>query len=152
MFFLVANYLSLLLHPEAGSYAGIGLVHRVVDTLVLVDQRRENVAAVTLGRPTPFSSTTESDDVAEQFARPAGRVWQTSAALAGGLGAAHLSRKQLLQLLKGFGKGKAKWTQAWEVAQAAQYVEQSSEHLLDWSAVTAKDIAGAIAKSFHKRS
>ena len=63
-----------------------------------------------------------------------------------------MSRKQLLQLLKGYGKGKAKWTQAWEVAQAAQYVEQWSEHLLDWSKVSTKEIARAITQSFSKRS
>ena len=34
--------------------------------------------------------------------------------------------------LKGYGKGKAKWENAIEVAQARAYVLRWSEHLLDW--------------------
>jgi hypothetical protein len=57
---------------------------------------------------------------------------------------------QLAQDLKGFGKGKAKWTNAWEVAQAASYVKRWGEHLLDWSAAPAATIRTAVGRTFKK--
>jgi hypothetical protein len=103
------------------------------------------------GRRTQFSSTTESEEVAEHFGGANGCVYLTKAALAAGVGAKHLSRRQLLENLRGFGKGKAKWTDKWEVAQAAQYVALWSEHLLDWSGVTEARIASHVGHVFRKR-
>lgn len=106
------------------------------------------------GRKTPYSSTTESDEVAEYFAgtRGRGQVWETTARRAEGEGSKHIPRKQLLQDLKGFGRGKTKWTDAFEVAQAARYVQEWSEHLLDWNAVAPARIAGAIKMTFRERT
>jgi hypothetical protein len=99
-----------------------------------------------VGRATPYTSTTESSESAKHFAGPNGKVWQTDPATARNQGAAHVSRADLLHLLKGYGKGKAKWKDAIEVAQARAYVLRWSEHLLDWKGQTA--IAGAILKTF----
>ena len=103
------------------------------------------------GRDTPYSSTTESEEVAEFFAGGGGRVWTTTVKAASAEGAAHLPRKQLLQNLKGFGKGKAKWHDAYEVAQAARYVEEWSEHLLGWRAVNPTSVDAAVRRAFRKR-
>jgi hypothetical protein len=103
------------------------------------------------GRRTPYSSTTESEEVAEHFARPGGAVFETSSARARSTGAGHIPRKRLLQDLRAYGKGLAKWTDAWEVAQARNYVEQWSEHLLDWRSVSPADIRKAISTAFRRR-
>lgn len=102
------------------------------------------------GRATPFSSTTESEDHAEVFAGKDGTVWETDVATANKQGAKHLSRTDLLSNLKGYGKGKAKWTDAFEVKQAAAYVQQWSEHLLDWSGVDTSSIEGKVKSTFRK--
>jgi hypothetical protein len=102
------------------------------------------------GRKTPFSSTTEVAGVAEYFAGSRGRVWQTDVKAASSAGAKHHPRKQLLQELRGFGKGKAKWHGAFEVAQAAAYVARWSEHLLDWAAVPAGMIGVRVRATFHR--
>jgi hypothetical protein len=104
------------------------------------------------GRKTPFSSTSESEEVAEHFAGPQGQVWKTSSSAATAEGAKHLPRKQLLENLKGFGRGKAKWNDAFEVAQAARYVDEWSEHLLDWSGTPTSTIGDAVTRAFRKRS
>jgi hypothetical protein len=104
------------------------------------------------GRKTPSSSTSESEEVAEHFAGARGQVWRTSASAASTAGAKHLARKQLLENLKGFGRGKAKWNDAFEVAQAARYVDEWSEHLLDCSGASASDIGDAVARAFRKGS
>lgn len=104
------------------------------------------------GRATPYSSTTESDDVARYFAGPGGGVWETTPAAATREGAKHLPRKQLIQNLRRFGKGKAKWHDAWEVTQAANFVEQWSEHLLDWAGTPPATISTAVTRSFRKRA
>jgi hypothetical protein len=104
------------------------------------------------GRETPFTSTTESPEVATWFSGEEGLVWETTARQASSEGARHLSRKDLLHSLRGFGKGKAKWSDAFEVAQAARYVEEWSEHLFDWSTLSQARIGDAIRKTFRKRS
>jgi hypothetical protein len=48
-------------------------------------------------------------------------------------GVKHRSKKELLQLLKGKGKGDASWHSAYEVMRARQYVEESQEHLADFT-------------------
>ena len=85
------------------------------------------------GRETPYLSTSEQREVATHFAGPDGRVWKTMLRQVreGGLG--HISRRELLGLLKGRGKGRARWKSAFEVAQARRYVEQWYEHLVDFS-------------------
>jgi hypothetical protein len=104
------------------------------------------------GRETPYSSTSESEEVAEHVAGPRGRVWETTVRGAAAEGAKHLPRKQLLQNLKGFGKGKAKWNDEFEVAQAARYVEEWVEHLLDWRAASPSTISDAVGRAVRKRS
>lgn len=83
------------------------------------------------GRETPYLSTTERRDVALRFGQPGG-VWSTSVAIAAANGAAHISNSDLLGLMKGNGKGKALWPDAYEVMQARRYVEEHGEHLLDF--------------------
>ena len=83
------------------------------------------------GRETPYLSTTESLDTARRFAG-SGAVWETSVSSAKARSVAHVSNSELLAALKGNGKGKAKWSEPFEVMQARRYVEQWSEHLLDF--------------------
>lgn len=60
------------------------------------------------GRDTPYLSATESEQVARRFAGDEGAVWATSVPKAKGTGVRHLSRVELLGLLKGKGHGDAK--------------------------------------------
>jgi len=85
------------------------------------------------GRETPYLSTTEDHDIAEHFS--CGAVWQTMVKIANAESISHISRSELLQLMKGNGKGKAKWPSAFEVMQARRYVEQWGEHLLGFRRV-----------------
>jgi hypothetical protein len=50
--------------------------------------------------------------------------------------------------LKGNGKGKAKWSDPFEVMQARRYAEQWSEHLLDFR--DHPDAEHAVAEVFHR--
>lgn len=99
------------------------------------------------GRDTPYVSTTERVEIATFFAAR-GSVWKTTAPLAEEQGVAHIDNKQLLALLKGRGKGKAKWPNAYEVLQAKRYVEQHFEHLLDF--VRVNDAVGITTKIFSR--
>ncbi len=45
----------------------------------------------------------------------------------------HIPRLELLKLLRGKGRGRAKWSSAHEVMTARRYVEQWAEHLFDFS-------------------
>jgi hypothetical protein len=87
------------------------------------------------GRETPYLSNTEQREVAQRFAGRDGEVWQTLVREAQARGVKHLSRHELLSLLKGLGKGKARWHSAYEVLQARRYVEEWAEHLLDFSEI-----------------
>jgi hypothetical protein len=87
------------------------------------------------GRQTPYLSTTERREVADRFAQSGG-IWETSVAVAKVGGVNHMSNSELLGLMKGNGKGSAKWTSAFEVMQARRYAEEHSEHLLDFRAVS----------------
>lgn len=107
------------------------------------------------GRDTPYLSTTEDRAVAGRFAGKHGAIWATDAKkLRATEGTRHISRKDLLQLLKGKGKGDAIWTSAYEVAQARRYVEESREHLISFvdcvaeadSRVSDKLVAGLFEK------
>jgi hypothetical protein len=99
------------------------------------------------GRDTPYVSTTEHTEVAALFA-VRGRIWRTTAPLAEENGVTHIDNKQLLSLLRGKGKGKAKWSNAYEVLQAKRYAEQHFEHLLDFARI--KDAANVVSKIFSK--
>ena len=74
------------------------------------------------GRETPYLSTTESLDTARRFAG-SGAVWETSVSATRAHSVAHIANSELLAALKGNGKGKAKWSDAYEVMQARRYVE-----------------------------
>lgn len=87
------------------------------------------------GRETPYLSSSESFDVAERFAGQDGRVWEAFTASSRANGVAHLPLTELLNLLRGTGKGNARWKSAVEVQQARRYVEQHLEHLFDFSAL-----------------
>ena len=85
------------------------------------------------GRKTPYLSTSEEYELADNFSN--GAVWQTFVKMAKAESVEHISRTELLALMKGNGKGKAKWPSAFEVMQARRYVEQWGEHLLDFRKV-----------------
>lgn len=91
------------------------------------------------GRLSPYLSTTESHKVAKHFARRQGLVYRTTVSSAKAVGVSHRSRKELLQLLKGRGKGDAAWHSPYEVAQARRYVEQWAEHLYDYRGLIGLD-------------
>ncbi|MCX7092376.1 MAG: hypothetical protein NTY50_02830 [Methylobacter sp.] len=84
------------------------------------------------GRETPYLSTSEEYESANNFAAGGGVVWEIYLKTVRAEGVAHISRTELLSLMKGNGKGKAKWENAFEVMQARRYVEQWNEHLLDF--------------------
>lgn len=98
------------------------------------------------GRETPYLSTSEQYELAENFS--AGAVWQTFVKTAEQESIRHISHTELLSQLKGNGRGKAQWPSAFEVMQARRYVEQWGEHLLDFR--TADNPSEAIKKIFSK--
>ena len=102
------------------------------------------------GRPTPYTSVTELEATAEHFAGRAGAVWKTDVATAKHEAAGHISRDQLERDLKGTGKGRAKWTSAWEVAQARADVIRWSEHLFDWSGTPDEQAEAKMKATFRR--
>ena len=98
------------------------------------------------GRETPYLSTSEDYELAENFSN--GAVWETLVKVVKDASVGHISRTELLSLMKGNGKGKAKWQNPFEVMQARRYVEQWGEHLLDFRDV--ENPAGTIKKIFKK--
>jgi hypothetical protein len=97
-----------------------------------------------MGRPTPYQSTSESEETAKHFAGRAGRVYQTSASTVKSRGVDHIERLELLRLLRGKGHGKAKWPSALEVMNARRLVELWAEHLLDFSDVPPADVPNVV--------
>jgi hypothetical protein len=91
------------------------------------------------GRETPYLSTSENYEAANNFAA-GGIIWETYVKTARAEGVTHISRTELLSFMKGNGKGKAKWENAFEVMQARRYVEQWNEHLLDFRNVDKPEI------------
>jgi hypothetical protein len=87
------------------------------------------------GRSSPYHSTSEEHGLAERFAGKSGRVYETSVANAKKAGVGHVPQIELLRLLKGKGKGGAKWHSALEVMMARKYVEQWREHILNFAEV-----------------
>ncbi|WP_155742607.1 hypothetical protein [Variovorax paradoxus] len=101
------------------------------------------------GRDTPYLSCTESKETATRFANKGGKVYETYAKEWLSSGVKHRSRKELFLLLKGGGKGDAKWHDAFEVAIARKYVEEHMEHLCDFTdKATQADIDVAVGKIF----
>ena len=100
------------------------------------------------GRDTPYLSASESLDTAQRFAS-SGSVWETRVTTAKANAVGHISNSELLSSLKGNGKGKAKWDDAYEVMQARRYVEQWSEHLLDFRHHA--EPAAAVAALFRRK-
>lgn len=100
------------------------------------------------GRNTPYLSTSEVYDSAEKFAT-GGTVWATYVSVVVSKGVGHISNADLLHALKGNGKGRAKWEDAHEVMQARRYVEQWSEHLLDFRSTL--DVPDAVTTIFKKK-
>lgn len=98
------------------------------------------------GRETPYLSTSEEYELAENFSN--GAVWETLVKIAKAESVDHIGRTELLSLMKGNGKGKAKWPNPFEVMQARRYVEQWGEHLLDFREV--ENPAEATKKIFSK--
>lgn len=89
------------------------------------------------GRETPYLSASEERSVANRFAGSAGRTYMAQPRQWAALGVVHRPRKELLQLLRGKGKGDAEWPDAFEVMRARQYVEEAQEHLADFTGSTA---------------
>lgn len=100
------------------------------------------------GRSTPYQSTSESEDLAGQFAGPNGRIYRTTAGEAEARSVGHIGRVELLKLLRGKGHGRAKWSNAFEVMQARRYVEQWAEHLLDFRGISSTDVATIVAELY----
>lgn len=100
------------------------------------------------GRPTSYHSTSESEDTAAYFAGRTGKVYRTSAGRVSSHGVAHVSQVELLQLLRGKGKGKAKSHSALLVMQARRLVEQWGEHLLDFTGVDSSTISDTARKIY----
>jgi hypothetical protein len=92
------------------------------------------------GRRSPYQSTSESEGTAQRFAGRNGRVYQTTAPRAEGLGIVHIGQVELKKLLRGKGHGRAAGSSPLLVMQARQYVERWAEHLLDFSAVVDEDV------------
>lgn len=90
------------------------------------------------GRETPYSSTTESPEIARRFASDNGTVWEARVAVAKVHSVRHVSRADLSLQLRGKGRGRATWTSAFEVLQARAFVERWREHLLDFTSLTDK--------------
>lgn len=107
-----------------------------------------------IGRPTPYSSTTENEETARYFAGREGGVWHTLLArIQANDGLRYISIGELRDLLRGKGKGDAAWPSAYEVRQAASFVEQHAEHLIDFrglSQSTPCEVAKVVAELFSK--
>lgn len=87
------------------------------------------------GRETPYLSASENLATAVRFAGTYGKTYIGQAKEWPVLNVKHRPRKELLQLLRGRGKGDAEWSNAFEVMRARQYVEEAQEHLADFTAV-----------------
>ncbi|WP_196795969.1 hypothetical protein, partial [Komagataeibacter europaeus] len=100
------------------------------------------------GRETPYLSTSEQYDLAKHFAKD-GAVWKTYVKKAGEHRVRHISKNELLSLMKGAGKGVGQSSSSYERMQARRYVEEWGEHLLDFHEV---DDPATIIKSIFEKS
>jgi hypothetical protein len=87
------------------------------------------------GRSTPYLSASELRATADFFAGPGGKTYIGRPVEWPRLDVRHRSRKELVQLLRGTGKGDAEWPSAFEVLRARQYVEEWQEHLADFTSL-----------------
>lgn len=92
------------------------------------------------GRSTPYASTSEDEEIAAMFAGKDGRVWHTLLERIEAASLRYISKGELLDLLRGKGKGDAGWPRAHEVQQARAYVESWGEHLVDFRELKGKSI------------
>lgn len=97
-------------------------------------------------RATPYTSTSSSRETAARFAGSSGRVWSTSPEHAAVQSAEHISNAELMQNLRGRGRGRRFKGSPSEVAQARVYAETTSEHLLDWCSCGRVNAAGMRAR------
>lgn len=102
------------------------------------------------GRETPYLSTSESEDTARRFAGRSGSIFHAIAKEWHKSEVKHRSRKELLDLLKGKGKGDAGWGSAVEVLRAHQYVEEHAEHLADFSEIQPEAAESTVNAIFKK--
>ena len=102
------------------------------------------------GRETPYLSTSESEDTARRFAGRNGSIFRAIPKEWPKSEVKHRSRKELLDLLKGKGKGDAAWSSAVEVLRAHQYVEEHAEHLADFSDIQPQDAGTTVNVIFKK--
>jgi hypothetical protein len=103
------------------------------------------------GRATPYHSTSESGEIALRFAGSTGRVYQCSVPAAEAEDVQHISRTELLGLLRARGYGRARWKSALEVMQARRYVEENLEHLLDFSRLHGADLRSIVSRIYAPR-
>lgn len=102
----------------------------------------------------PYLSTTEQQDTAEYFATPGGKVYTLSVGDLPPGKLKHRPRLELLQCLKGVGKGDAKWENSFEILSAKRLVELHSEHLIDsreCKGLSQDEIAEAVSQAFKAR-
>lgn len=102
------------------------------------------------GRETPYLSTTEFRETAGRFAGRNGSIFNTMPKEWNKSAVKHRSRRELLDLLKGTGKGDAAWNNAFEVLRANQYVEEHAEHLADFSVIQPDSIQSVVSLIFKK--
>lgn len=105
------------------------------------------------GRETPYLSASEVRATAEYFAGPEGDIYVGRPKEWPVLGVKHRSRKELLQLLRGKGRGDAEWPSAFEVLRAHQYVEESQEHLADFTSaehLSLRELQATVGRVFSK--
>lgn len=102
------------------------------------------------GRDTPYLSTSEALEAAQFWAGSDGGIWITTSASARDKKVRHLTKTELLNLLRGKGKGKAVWHSSLGVATARRYVEEWSEHLLDFSGLDQEAADEAVTAMFSK--
>lgn len=77
-------------------------------------------------------------------------MYRTDARKAESHAVGHLSRTELMRLLRGKGQGRARWPSAYEVMQARRYVEQWAEHLLDFGDIDAVRVGKAVAELYKR--
>jgi hypothetical protein len=87
------------------------------------------------GRATPYLSASEQRDTANFFAGHGGKTYIGRPVEWPTFDVKHRSRKELVQLLRGTGKGDAEWPSAFEVLRARQYVEEWQGHLADFTSL-----------------
>jgi hypothetical protein len=88
-----------------------------------------------MGQPSPYLSASESEEVAQRFARDEGWVYQAKVPEWDAHKVRHVPFKELLQLLRGNGKGDARWHSSAEVFEAACNVKRDFEHLADFGSI-----------------